>query len=387
MSNRTYLTPLRPLRPMEGGLDQRRTPRSLPHFLTYPEMVALPKPDWLIKGLLTRGTSALLFGKSNTFKSFLAIDIACSVATGHTWHGQPILDLGPVLYIATEGGRGVATQRIPGWMEAHGIPPEERNNIHLYPQEVALDDDDAVEDLLDACASMRVQRDVVPGPGSPKGAFRLIVVDIFGSSMEGSETDHETARAWVRNLNRIVRAVGCTVLVVAHSGWGDEKRLRGHSHFWGSFDTRLKAEGDMKALTTVLTVDRHKDSDSQGRWGFRLQTVPVPGHEDQTTLVPLLSNDVKIAQHQRLGGQAGTALQALSEALEHHGQAITKPGLPSDPVVTIEQWREHCRHRRLAANGKPEAFKKAFDRAKKGLIEKGLVQQLDDYVWKVDGST
>ena len=48
-------------------------------FLSYDDMVNLPDPEWLIEGLILQQTSALMFGKSNSFKSFLAIDIACHV--------------------------------------------------------------------------------------------------------------------------------------------------------------------------------------------------------------------------------------------------------------------------------------------------------------------
>lgn len=58
-------------------------------------------------------------------------------------------------------------------------------------------------------------------------------------------------------------------------------------------------------------------------------------------------------------------------------------GYPEDPIVTLEQWRDRCRRLGLTSSDQSEAFKKAFDRAKKILIEKGLVQHLDGYVWKV----
>ncbi|NWP29097.1 AAA family ATPase, partial [Escherichia coli] len=77
------------------------------------------------------------FGKSNSYKSFLAIDMAGSIATGDIidgWHGADITDGFPVLYVATEGALGVAKQRIPGWYDAHDIPRDRRNDVVLYPQ-------------------------------------------------------------------------------------------------------------------------------------------------------------------------------------------------------------------------------------------------------------
>ncbi len=186
-------------------------------FLSYDEMVAIPEPDMLVEGLLQCGTSALMFGKSNAYKSFIGIDVACSVATLDNWHGHKIAKRGHVLYVATEGSMGVAKQRIPGWMASHGIEPADRNRIMLHREEIAIDDQGAIDRLIESCANYAARRRMQAGEAvywgqenNPKGSFDLIVVDIFGASMNGPETSDETARAWVRNVNRIMREVGCT---------------------------------------------------------------------------------------------------------------------------------------------------------------------------------
>jgi hypothetical protein len=369
------------LPPSNGRRSFRKPPL---RFLNFNEMANLPTPDWLIDGLIMEKTSALLFGKSNAFKSFLGVDIACSVATGNVhgeWHGHDIMDGYPVLYVATEGALGVATQRIPGWMEAHNIPEADRDLIHLYPEEIALDDDKAVKALLDTCAHKYAVEDNNPTLRDPIGAFSLIVIDIFGSTMMGPETSDETARAWVKNINRIMREVGCAVLTLAHTGWADDTRARMHTHFWGSFDTRLKATGDKESRTCVLTVDRHKDADSAGEWGFRLDTVELA--DGKSTLVPRLCDEVEMKQKRRVSGKPAVALQALSEALIDKGKTIAGPNYPARPVVAIEEWKTMCQRHGLTDSDKPDAFRQAFNRAKNTLIAEGLVRQFDAYAWKV----
>jgi hypothetical protein len=176
--------------------------------------------------------------------------------------------------------------------------------------------------------------------------------------------------------------MGCAVLTVAHTGWADETRARMHTHFWGSFDTRLKAEGDKDSLTTVLTVDRHKDADSAGEWGFRMDKVTLP--DGQTTLVPRLCDEVETKQKRRVSGKPAVALQALSEALIEKGRTIAGPNYPSCPVVTLEEWRTMCGRHGLTDSDNPETLKKSFQRAKTALIDKGLVKQFDNNVWKVE---
>jgi hypothetical protein len=364
----------------------KRTPPKAPlKFLSYSEMINLPDPQWLIEGVIMEETSALMFGKSNSFKSFLAIDMACSVATGHyqgDWHGHKIVDGWPVLYVATEGALGVAKQRIPGWMQAHGIPEDMRSGIALYPQEIALDDDNAVNDLLRSCAINSAIREETTDWNNPSFAFKMVVIDIFGASMMGPETSDETARAWVRNINRIKREMRCAVLTVAHTGWADETRARMHTHFWGSFDTRMKAEGDKDSRTTVLTIDRHKDADSTGEWGFRLEVVDTP--TGGTTLVPRLEGGVKIEKRKRISGKTLVAMQALDEALAENGRRVTSPNLPSCNVVEIEKWRAMCDRHGLTDSDDSDTQARTFRRHRDALMAKDLIRQFDGFVWKAD---
>ena len=354
-----------------GGRIERSADKPMLRVWFYDDMVALDDAEWLIEGVIAKKSSALLFGKSNAFKTFLAIDLACSIATGCSWHGTTAGNPSRVIYVATEGARGVAKQRIPGWMDAHTIPQALRRNIVVIPDEVMLDRSDWIDALIEV------------GRGLPE-LPTLVVVDIFGASMSGPETVHETATAWVRNVNRIMRELGCAVLTVAHTGWADETRARMHTHFWGSFDTRLKAEGDKTGLKTVLTVDRHKDADSIGKWGFQLEVVATP--TGGTTLVPRFDDNVEIksrARKPRGSNRPSVALQALSEALIESGRIINGPNYPARPVVSLAEWKAMCGRHGITGSDKPDALKKAFERAAAKLIGDGLVRQFDNKVWKV----
>lgn len=355
-----------------GGRVEQASEKPKLRVWSYDDMLALDDPEWLVDGVITKKSSALLFGKSNAFKSFLSIDMACAVATGTSWQGAPAGTPCRVIYVATEGSRGVAKQRIPGWMDAHRIPQALRRNIVVIPDEVMLDRPEWVDALIEV------------GRGLPE-LPTLVIVDIFGASMAGPETVHETATAWVRNVNRIMRELECAVLTVAHTGWADETRARMHTHFWGSFDTRLKAEGDKDSLTTVLIVDRHKDADSTGKWGFRLEVVDTP--TGGTTLVPRLDDEVETkpkAKATRVSQKPNVALQALSEALIESGRVINGPNYPARPVVSLADWKAMCGRHGITGSDEPDALKQAFKRASEKLIEGGLVRQFDKNVWKVN---
>lgn len=346
----------------DGKPDHRVTPppggKPLLAILDYQAMANMPEPEWLVEGIIQKGSTALLFGKSNTFKSFLAIDLALSVDTGLPWHGNAA-SRGRVLIVATEGANGVGRQRVPAWYDFHSVGETDRQAF-LYPQEICLD---ATADVDALIATMKA-----------KGEFALVVIDIFGGSMKGSEIEDKTARAWVHGIQRILRETGASVLTVAHSGWQDDSRARMHTHFWGSFDTRLRMEGDKDALTATLTVERHKDADSTGSWGFRLE-------KSGGSLVPTYDSDVKASKSKsRLSGKERDLMTALDEATIDHGERRTGSDWPPVPVVSIEKWRQQFY--RLSGEESAEAKRKAFNRGRASLKDKSMVAFFDDHVWR-----
>lgn len=347
--------------PLEEYERAKRHPRGTEplRFLAYADMARMPEPEWLVEGVLQKRTAAVEFGRSNTFKSFLAIDLYCSVSIGAPWHGNTT-SKGRVLYVATEGANGVGRLRIPAWYDFHQIPVE-RRDCRLYPKEIRLDVERDVSELIAG-----IQSD---------GPMVLVVLDIFGGTMAGSEIEDKTARAWVHSVQRIIRETEATVLTVAHTGWQDDTRARMHTHFWGSFDTRLRVEADQTNMTATLTVERHKDADSSGQWGFRLQ----PSGE---SLVPILDAAVKPSKTRGLTVRQRMALDALDEAIADLGQVRTGKDWPTCRIVQIDQWRELCDRHGLADSEKPDSRKKAFQRARDALTDKGIIRSFDGFVWR-----
>lgn len=327
-------------------------------FLTYDQMITMPEPEWLVEGVLQRQSAALMFGKSNTFKSFLAIDLLLSVVTGRSWHGQTVKP-GRGALIATEGANGVGRFRVPGWFDNYDIPLDVRRNVFLLPHEATLDDKSEIERLIAEVAAL--------------GKLDLIVFDIFGGTMMGSEVEDTTARAWVRGVQRLMRATGASTLTVAHTGWADQSRARMHTHFWGSFDTRIKVDGDKEARTSCIMIERHKDADSSGSWGFSL----VKQHQ---TLVPVLDDTAKHKKSEGWSKRQKLALQTLAEAIEAHGEFKHERGWPTEQIVAMEYWRD-CASELLSDSDKPDTHKRIFNRVKKELIEKNAIAEKDGFVW------
>ena len=82
----------------------------------------LPKPESLVEGVLDADTLAVLYGRAGVGKSFVALDLALSVATGTRWQGHEVRR-GRVLYVVAEGASGTGA-RLDAWQKYQlCIPP------------------------------------------------------------------------------------------------------------------------------------------------------------------------------------------------------------------------------------------------------------------------
>ncbi|MGY0790090.1 AAA family ATPase [Azospirillum argentinense] len=353
---------------------------------------------WLIKGWLPESGLAVLFGPSNAFKSFVALDMALHIAHGIGWHGHRIAQA-PALYLALEGSDGVVRQRFPGWHRHHAL-------METNPPARVIEVPVVLSRLPDAEKLMRTS---LAAFGRPPG---VIVVDVLKRAMDGSDSDDKDVAALLESCRRVFPAA--LILFITHSGWGDNNRSRGHSDLWGSFDTRLKANGEAAARRVTLEVERHKDADGGGAIVFELVTVETGMADEEgqsvTTLVPVRTDDAPRPQEKppandnrnNLTGNNAIALEALKDALARGGQ---KP--PSDQhdniptsvmVVTLDAWRERFYGRKRDPDDtvepdeakqepKQDTLKKAFGRARDALQGKKLVGAWGDYCWLVKGDT
>ena len=79
----------------EAPRKRRRTftPR---HFL---DIEINLKNHYLVKGVIDRGSLCVIYGQSNSSKSFLGVEMARCVASGLPFFGKRV-DRGPVVYVA-----------------------------------------------------------------------------------------------------------------------------------------------------------------------------------------------------------------------------------------------------------------------------------------------
>ncbi|MBE4326642.1 AAA family ATPase [Vibrio parahaemolyticus] len=76
------------------------------------------EPDWVIEDVVESNQIGYMYGESESFKSFTAIDMCGAIATGSPWVGHDVEKQGLVLYIASEGERQIK-RRFRAWEIQH----------------------------------------------------------------------------------------------------------------------------------------------------------------------------------------------------------------------------------------------------------------------------
>ena len=70
--------------------DGRKSKDQKYQFFSIDQLARLPKPEWLIDGIIGKGQLAILTGDPGVGKTFLGLDMALSVASGKAWQDRKV---------------------------------------------------------------------------------------------------------------------------------------------------------------------------------------------------------------------------------------------------------------------------------------------------------
>jgi hypothetical protein len=222
------------------------------------ELLNMPAPSWLIEPVMPVGALVGMYGPPETYKSFIAIDIAMSVATGTSWQGKET-QKGFVVYIGAEGGAGLG-KRALAWLVTHQIEPQDADIAWLIESVPLSADSDEIVTLLG-----RLEDEVRREPS-------LIIVDTMARCFDGNENETEDMGKFIAGIDILRKRFGCTVLVIHHTRL-DGGRERGATAFRGGVDTMIKITRDGE--TVAFECDKQKDAEHFDN--IELEKLVVPG--------------------------------------------------------------------------------------------------------------
>jgi len=219
-------------------------------------------PDELIEGVITAGAGSVLYGDSNSGKTFLAIDMACAVARGVDWQGRKV-EPGAVVYIAAESPGSVRGRLQAYQQHNHCTVPNfaiVQSSINLYR------DDCDTNRIIVLVKQIERQRGV---------KVRLIVGDTLARLSAGAnENAGNDMGTVIERFDRIRTQCNSHFMLIHHSGKNAANGSRGWSGIRAAIDTELEVTDN--ATSRCCEIMKERDLQTKGeRIGFTLQSVTL----------------------------------------------------------------------------------------------------------------
>jgi len=264
--------------------------------------------QWLVQGLWSDQAVGILGGEPKCCKSFLALDLAVSVASGAPCLRQfPVRHTGPVLLFPAEDSLAVVRRRLEGISSAAGVGFQSLAVEVITAPTLRLDAPKDRERLTNTVQARQP---------------RLLILDPLIRLHRVDENDASQIAALLSYLRQLQRTFHVAVLVVHHArkdanATRPGQALRGSSelHGWGDSNLYMRRRGAQLTLST-----EHRAAASQDH-------IPLQLTQDGSALALSVTNDSAIPEP----GSEPSALQRVEQILA---------GL--DQPVTVQQLRKLC---------------------------------------------
>lgn len=263
----------RPSESLEGGSLQDGAPMWASDLAT----IHVPRPRWLIEGIWTCGGCGFVSGAPKSYKSWLSLDIAVSIATGESLLGNHrVISPGPVLYLQEEDSLATVVDRLESIVEGRaprshwgGTLEARGSDVTWSPPEDLLIDIQAHTGVVlsdprwMAWLSERVR----------KYEYRAVVIDTLTTTVGEVDLDKavDLQSKVLRPLREIAQTYDCAIIIVHHSRKNTQGGRRGSNmlgsvalHGW--VDCALYLDRDEE--TGLITVNPEGKHDPAQSWSM-----------------------------------------------------------------------------------------------------------------------
>jgi hypothetical protein len=236
-----------------------------PRLLSFVQASHLPNwepPQELVEGMLIEGGMTVVYGDSNTGKSFLVLDMVAHISLGRPWFGKRVKKRA-VVYLAAESPRSIM-DRARALEEQLGT---KLDDLFIVNCPIDLHDPNgdtaAVVDTIEA-----IERDFNVSIG-------CVVADTLARVMGGGDENKAIDMGTVvKHIDLIRAATQAQFVVVHHTGKDAVKGARGSSSLRAATDTEIEVSdpgnGNPKEFKVTKQRDLPGKNDVQG---FTLTTV------------------------------------------------------------------------------------------------------------------
>lgn len=344
---------------------------------------SLKPPPMLVKRLVPLEGICFVGGQSGAGKTFLAIDLAVSLASGEPFFGYKVKERVGVAIFAPEGASTIPlrlhvarNEKAQGellpiaWLGAVPNLSDRRELPRIIAGLKALD------------ARMRETHGVRLG---------AVILDTLAASFDlDDEDDNSEAAKTIRVMKTLGSAVGAVMIPVHHYGKGQETGLRGASGWRAGCDSVLSVLADRNQITgkvanRSLALAKSRVGEEGAIAPFELCFVKVDVDEDGDDygacyVAPLQADAAAIGDPKaKLSRAARAFMSAFQVGVLDKGERAWPFGVEGHEVKAVD--RENVRaefYRSWPADGDTDAKKtaarqKAFKRGEFELIERRMV--------------
>lgn len=259
-------------------------------FLAAPKFVSQARDeiDWLVPGVIERGANGVISAVPKGGKSWVAADLAISLALASEWLGFGVLRPVRVALVSREDNPALTAWRIRHLVE--GKPAAEPGllgenlyiNTRQQSSELMLDNP---EEMAEVLAALKLVR-----PG-------FAIFDVFNVLHQADENDAQEMRAVLRQFSRIQSEVGCAIAVVHHWNKADQgsitQRLRGSSAIAGWAEWLVGISTTDEASKTRRMEFELKAAQPPEPIHFRIRSGPGWARLERTDCTPPVRHHVE----------------------------------------------------------------------------------------------
>jgi hypothetical protein len=346
--------------------------------------------EWLIEKVIPKQGFVALYGPPGSFKSFIALDLAASIARHREWFGQQASpsENGAVVYVAGEGHGGIGARikacRIHHNMEA-GTP------IYFLRHQINLRSSE--EDFSSLIFAIR---ELIQGLAIK---IDLIVIDTLARAFGGgNENSSEDMGAFITSCGHLQGEFKAALMVIHHSGKDAAKGLRGHSSLLGAVDTELELLRFDDQPKGVLTVSKQKDGEDGLRFGFEMVEVDIDQDREGSLSLDETRKSLAVSPSDEAlksradearktgldrtgkGKRQAVAMDALRDAINAKG-LHWKVSLGVRKCVKVEQWKDSFAQKMGSDEAGSDAFRAAWRRVRSDHGRPPAVHIEGEWVW------
>ncbi len=180
-----------------------------------------PDIDWLVDGLIQRGANGFFCSDPKVGKSWLAVDLALSLALGLPWAGFDVRQPVRVALISREDNPALTRWRMDRLLAGKNRTTADlTDRLYVNSREQSplfkIDVDELFTPMIGELKAVKPE---------------FVILDVFNVLHSADENDNTEMRVVLDHVNRLQREVGCAVAVIHHfnkTGVGSlTQRLRG----------------------------------------------------------------------------------------------------------------------------------------------------------------